>query len=210
MGFIIILLALCLAPDALGLDARPSPADYPMQASTKDMKLGVEYMVRSFLADHTSFSIDDYLLVEIGVFPDREAALDLRRFILRINGKTLLHSQTPGMVAASVKYPDWRIKPSVEAGVMRGDGRAVIVGRNPQVQRWPGDPRQSPAPPERNSPVAAEKEPIDYAHLINRSALPEGKFNKPLAGFAFFPYDGKLKSIRTVELLIDDQVLKLR
>jgi hypothetical protein len=31
-----------------------------------------------------------------------------------------------------------------------------------------------------------------------------------VAGFLYFPYDGKLKSIRTVDLMIDDQVLKLR
>ena len=51
---------------------------------------------------------------------------------------------------------------------------------------------------------------IDYGDLITKSALPEGLKNKPLAGLIYFPYDGKLKSIRTVELLIDDTVLKLR
>ncbi len=42
------------------------------------------------------------------------------------------------------------------------------------------------------------------------AALSEGKRNKPIAGLLYFPYDKKLKTIRTVDLLVDDQVIKLR
>ena len=210
MWFVFTCALLAAVPQALALDARSSPVEYPAQAARSELRVGVENMVQSFLADNQSVTIDDYLLIEIGVFPEREAKVDLRRFILRINGKTLLHAQTPGMVAASVKYPDWRMRPTFEGGATREDGRGIIVGRDPRVGRWPGDPRQTPTPPERTSPVEPDKQPIDYSHLINRSSLPEGKFNKPVAGFLYFPYDGKLKSIRTVDLLIDDEVLKLR
>jgi hypothetical protein len=214
MRFVILLIllpiALAFAPFAYALDARASPAEYPVQGAVTDMNVGVEYMVRSFLADHQSFTIDDYLIVETGVFPQGEANLDVRRFTLRINGKAVLHPQTPGMVAASVKYPDWTMRPNMQGGVTTPDGRGVILGRDPQVGRWPGDPRQSPPPQQRTPQIQADKEPVNYEHLINRSALPEGKFNKPLAGFLYFPYDGKLKSIKSVELLIDDKALKLR
>ncbi len=210
MRSVIALVALALTPSLKALDARDSPADYPVQGAVVDMKIGVEYMVRSFLADNQSFTIDDYLIVEMGVFPQREAKLDLRRFTLRINGNSILHTQTPGMVAASVKYPDWTMRPSMQGGATTPDGRGVIIGRDPRVGRWPGDPRQSPEPENRTPQVQPDKEPIDYERLITRSSLPEGKFNKALAGFLYFPYNGKLKSIKTVELLIDDVVLKLR
>jgi hypothetical protein len=203
MRFVLALAALSVAPLCVALDVRATPAEYPVQGSVADMKVGVEYMVRSFLAEGQSFSIDDYLIVEIGVFPQREANCDLRRFTLRVNGKTVLQTQTPGFVAASVKYPDWRMRPSLEASA--GD---VIVGRQPRVGRFPGDPRQSPTP--RQRPPDVEHAPVDYERIIKNAALPEGKFNRPVAGFVYFPYDGKLKSIKTVELLIDDTVLKLR
>ncbi|HYI95953.1 MAG TPA: hypothetical protein VEX68_20595 [Bryobacteraceae bacterium] len=210
MRFVIALATLALVSSLEALDARESPTQYPVQGVTADMKVGVEYMVRSFLADNQSFTIDDYLIVEVGVFPQHEAKLDLRRFTLRINGNAVLLTQTPGMVAASVKYPDWTMRPSVQAGATTADGRGVIIGRDPRVGRWPGDPRQSPEPQNRTPEVTPDKQPIDYERLITRSALPEGRFNKPLAGFLYFPYDGKLKSIKRVELLIDDNVLKLR
>ena len=72
-------------------------------------------MANSFSAEGQSFTVDDYLIVEIGLFPKGEANVDLRRFTLRMNGKALLLTQTPGMVAASLKYPDWNSKPVVTA-----------------------------------------------------------------------------------------------
>ena len=51
------------------LDVRKSPADYPAQGKGKDIEVGADYTVRTFLAEGQSFSIDDYLLVEVGVFP---------------------------------------------------------------------------------------------------------------------------------------------
>jgi hypothetical protein len=187
------------------LDVRKSPAEYPSQIEVADMSVGVEYMVTSFSAEGQTFSVEDHLLLEVGVFPRGEAKVDLRRFTLRINGKRLLMTQTPGMVAASVKYPDWTSKPSLQANV-----GGVMIGRPQSVERFPGDRR---IPETRRSPVddgSPKPEGIDYAGLINKSALPEGRFNRPLAGFVYFPYEGKLKSIKTVELLIDDSVLKLR
>lgn len=211
MYFVFLASLLSFTFNAYTLEPRSSSADYPAQGTVSDMKVGAEYMVRSFLAENQSFTIDDYLLVEVSVYPQREVSLDLRRFTLRVNGKTVLHTQTPGMVAASVKYPDWTTKPQIVGGVTQADGRGVILGRNPSVGRWPGDPRQLPTPPQTApSTVGAEKEHVDYEGLIQRHALPEGKFNKQIAGFLYFPYSGKLKSIKTAELLIDDQVLKLR
>lgn len=212
MRFGAAVLVLSFAPALIAIDPKNSPADYPVQGAVADFKAGVEYMVRSFSGEGQSFIIEDYLIVEVGVYPQREANLDLRRFTLRLNGKMVAMTQTPGMVAASLKYPDWTAKPSVEAGVGL-PGRDIVFGRRQPVQRFPGDPRAYPEPQRNpNGQVidSGQPAPIDYENLVKRAALPEGKFNRPLAGLIFFPYDGKLKKIRTVELLIDEIVLKLR
>src|SRR5690606_4286730 len=137
------LVALCILPaPLLALDARNSPEDYPEQLSTADFRAGIEYMVRSFSDEGQSFVIDDYLIVEVGIYPQGEANVDVRRFKLRINGGDLRFAQTPGMVAASLKYPSWNRKPALEVAA-----GPVILGRRPDVARFPGDPTARPAPP---------------------------------------------------------------
>jgi hypothetical protein len=198
-------LALLAGATLLGaVEVRKSAEEYPSHTSVSDMKVGVEYMVTAFSAEGQTFTVDDHLILEVGIFPREESKVDLRRFILRINGKRELFAQTPGMVAASVKYPDWTRKPTLQAAA-----GPLIIGRPTTPGRFPGDQR-APLPPRQPVENESPKEQIDYSDLINKSALPEGVKSKPLAGLIYFPYDGKLKSIRTVELLIDDTVLKLR
>ena len=203
MRFPVSLAALTLAPGLLAIEVKNAPSDYPAQGSAKDFKVGAEYLVSSFSAQGQSFTIDDYLIVEIGVFPEGEANVDLRRFTLRINGKTLLLTQTPGMVAASVKYPDWTSKPVVTAAA-----GPVILGRPPAVERFPGDRREQRRIPGQT--VETREPEVNYAAVIHSAALPEGRRTKPAAGFIYFPYGKKLKTIRTVDLLVDDTVIKLR
>lgn len=218
MRFTVALAWFAVAFEMSGIEIRKSPADYPVHGEVADFKVGAEYLVQSFLAEGQSFSTEKYLIVEAGIFPGGEANIpkgeaniDAQRFNLRINGKRLLAAQTPGMVAASLKYPDWTYKPSLEASAGTPDGRGVVLGRRTSVARFPGDNRRPPTPEERNpSPEEPLNRPPDYDHLVKRSALPEGKFNRPVAGFLYFPFDGKLKSIRSVELLIDETALKLR
>jgi hypothetical protein len=197
-------LVLFLCTGGYALDVRKSSADYPAQGRGKDIEVGADYTVGTFLADGHSFSIDDYLLVEVGVFPTGESNVHLQRFTLRVNGNNLLTPQTPGMVAASVKYPDWTNKPNLQ--VQAGP---VILGRTRPTGRFPGDRREEVP---RRDPVAVESKtnPIDYTDVIGKAALPEGPTRRPVAGYIFFAYDGKLKSIRSVELLVDGVPLSLR
>ena len=195
--------ALVLVPGLFAIEVKNAPADYPVQSEVADFRLGAEYMVNSFEANGESFTIDRYLVVEVGIFPQGEANVDLRRFTLRINGKAPLPTQTPGIVAASVKYPDWTSKPEMTAAA-----GPVLIGRPSAVERFPGDRRNQRGIPGQ---VAQTQEPkVDYGRLIETAALPEGKRNKPTAGFLYFPCDQKLKTIRTVDLLVDNAVVKLR
>jgi hypothetical protein len=198
------LLALMLFALSLqGVDVRSSPADYPTQGKGKDFNVGAEYTVRTFLANGHSFTVEDYLLVEVGVFPEAgETKLNLERFKLRINGKNMLLPQTPGIVAASIKYPDWSQKPSVQA-----QAGPVIFGRTQPIGRFPGDARQTRQPINRPQ---REEEAVDYSAVLTSASLPEIATKRPVAGYIFFAFDGKLKSIKTVELLVDGIPLSLR
>jgi hypothetical protein len=203
MRFRFLLAALAIAASLGAVEVKNTPADYPVQGAAADFAFGAEYMANTFTAEGQWITVDDHLVIEIGVFPKGEANIDLRRFTLRINGKVLLLTQTPGMVAASLKYPDWNSKP-----VMIANAGPIIVGRPPAVERFPGDRREQRRGPGQVVEDGGPK--VDYGALIGNAGLPEGKRIRPAAGFLYFPYDKKLKGIRTVELLVDDSVVKLR
>lgn len=206
---------------AAGLDPRPKAEDYAAQARTEKAAFGADYMVRSFSARNQTFLIDDYLVIEVAVYPVRRRPFLLAagHFMLRVNGKKpLLAAQTPGMVAASLKYPDWERRPELVVGGGVGDA-GVILGRRDPVERFPGDPRPRqtrwPAPPrvpEQASDAAKDSAPAPD-ELVVEAALPEGETSQPVAGYLYFAYRGKPKAIRTLELVYQgpagDCVLRL-
>lgn len=46
--------------------------------------------------------------------------------------------------------------------------------------------------------------------LVVQTALPEGSRRGPVSGYLYFAYKGKTASIKTLELLYEDAVLRLR
>jgi hypothetical protein len=201
-------LLLGVEASAQGTTVKPKASEYPVHQKMADAEIGAEYMVRSFGGDQLLLA-DDFLVVEVAVYPsDREGVqIDARKFTLRLNGKKqVLFAQAPGMVAASLKYPDWQRRPQMTLGGGMGD-RGVIIGGPPSVGRFPGDRRAEsrlPAPPQAPSSTSpVSEEPVDISELIQRVSLPEGTVKLPVSGYLFFPYTGKLKSLKTVELLVD-------
>jgi hypothetical protein len=192
---------------AQGTSPRAKVSEYPVNGKVGELEIGAEYMVHSFGADQI-FLADDFLIVEVAVYPPKrtDVVVDARKFTLRLNGKKdVLLAQPSGMVAASIKYPDWQRKPQVIAGGGIGD-QGIILGQPPSVERFPGDRRaeRGPAPPRvptGNSPTPTE--PVDPAELVQKVALPEGKTNWPVSGYVFFPYRGKASKLKSVELIAE-------
>jgi len=195
---------------ASGHDPREKPADYPVHATIGNVGIGAEYLVHSFSGDRQTFYTPDYLVVEVAVYPAREAAVQIGNgtFVLRINGrKQTLYPDAPGFVAASLKYPDWERRMNVEA--QASAGADVIVGRPQTVERFPGDPRpgqsrlpRAPKAPESDPRSGAERqEPVNVADVIAATALPEGMTASPVSGYLYFRYRGKTKSIKSLELV---------
>lgn len=193
-----------------GLPTRSAAADYPAHARAGNLAIGAEYMVRSFSGRGHTFATGDYLVIEVALFPPRGETVEVSSgaFSLRINGKKrALLAQSPGMVAASLKYPDWDEPRRLEVGGGLGDA-GVIYGRPEPVERFPGDPRarnplpRPPRAPDPPNPSGIERRPPPAADEIAvESALAEGPTRAAVAGYLYFPFRGKTRSIKSLHLL---------
>lgn len=206
MGRIAILLATAAGIlAAQGTTPKKAAAEYPVQVQFDDFELGAEYMVRSFGNSDQLLLTEDYLTVEVAVFPvhHRAVPVHMTHFALRINGNsTPLLPEPAGFVAAAIKYPDWNRRSNVTIGA-----GPIQIGGTPQVERFPGDRRSTqdrlPRPPQAPSSRPVDQpEPQDMQELLSRISLPEGETKLPVSGYLFFAYRGKLKSVKKVELLV--------
>jgi hypothetical protein len=161
--------------------------------------------------------LKNYLVVEVAIYPEfgKQVSAAHSRFRLRLNGsKGATWPVSVGMVAASLRYPDWERERelTVQAGPM-------IIGRAPVSSRFPGDPeasRRSPPPPVHTDKAPVADETVRDEDLIAELALREGPTAHPVSGYLYFAYKGKVEKLRTVELLYEAQpdsnpvVLRLR
>ena len=203
-----------------GTEPRPKADAYPVHAQAGALAIGAEYLVHSVSGEGQTYATPDYLVVEVAVFPVRGNSVRISAgdFSLVMNGKQqTLAPQAPGMVAASLKYPDWTFRRGVEA-----TAGPVIIGRPQPTPRFPGDPTPTqnrlPRPPRAPEPAdrsGIEKEPAATAgQVVTDCALPEGDFDAPVSGYVYFAYPGKTDKIKSLELVFSGPAgstrLKLR
>jgi len=195
---------------AQGTPPKEKPSDYRVSAPAGPLTIAADYLVRSFGREGAMFWTPDYLVVEVALYSAAREPVAVAHswFTLQMNGKKeVLMSQPPGLVAASIRYADWEMERRLEVGAGVGD-TGVVLGRPAPQERFPGDgsarrrlppaPR-APAPDER---TGLEREPARTApEMAVEAALPEGAQTLPVAGYVYFPFKGKPKSIRTLELL---------
>jgi len=165
-----------LAFTAYAAVPRSAASDYPAHGETKTAAIGAEFLVHSVPTEQNMLDADQYLVVEVGVFPKnkQDVALALINFHLRINGKDAVEADAPGIVAGTMK--SWN---------------------------WQGPPPQSPLPrsaPSDNSAVTGGMQ-LTLDQLVAGASLPEATVNKPVGGCMYFPWEGKIKKIHTLELI---------
>jgi hypothetical protein len=217
------LLLLCSAGllSGQGSDPKRSAEDYEVHAQAKDAAIGAEFTVHSFSRGEAMFVVQDFLVLEVAIFPPKGATLEIHNtdFVLRINGrKQLLEAAAPTLVVADRQHPEWRQPdPTVQASAGINNTGVTIGG--PPVNRNPFPGSQTPGtgtrtyPPveiPRDNPSGVQKEPVDAAELLLQTALVEGPHHSATSGFLYFPFRGKVSSIKTLELLYRDGELKLR
>jgi hypothetical protein len=203
---------------AQGTTPKLKPEDYPVHVRLGELGIAADYLVHSIPGFGRTYVAEAYLVVEVAMFPARGQTAEVKAggFAMRLNGKKeRLSPQAPEFVAASLKYPDWTSGPSA---TVRGDvgNTGVILGRPAPTERFPGDPsgRRLPNPP--RAPDAENRSGQDAAPAVTApeavlsSALPEGPTRFPVSGCLYFAFKGKLKSIKSLELLYGEAALKLR
>lgn len=207
-----------------GTTPREKPSDYPVQVISGAVTIAAEDMGHSIPAPRGMLFAGDYLVIEVAVYSDSKEPLTLAsgHFKLRLNGKkkSLLFPQSPGMVAASIKYPDWEQQRTFTVGAGMGNA-GVILGQPPATERFPGDRRpaesrlpQPPRAPDQDS-TGIDKHPEPTTdEIVQRAALAEGPVKLPVAGLVYFPFKGKLSKLKSVELIYEGPtpaaVLRLR
>jgi len=216
------LLVVCCTAAAFGqaTETKARPEDYEAHAQARSAAIGAELTVHSFSRGEAAFIAKDYLVVEVAVYPPKgeTLAVQIADFSLRLNGKKqVLQPQPPSMVAASLKHPEWEQPsgPTVAVGGTIGNAGVVLGGppRNPNPfpgSDPPGGQRRPTVGAPKDNPGGIEKEPVKAEVLVVETAFPEGSHHAPVSGFLFFPYRGKISSIKSLELLYEDAVLKLR
>jgi len=157
----------------------------------------------------TTYFTPNHIVVEVEVLPDKGDPIRLTsgQFRLRVNSKKdLLVPETPGLVAGTLKYDDWN-----QRGSLQAQAGPVILGGPRQTPRFPGDPQSGRLPVPQTNPNAPENEPKKTdAEAVVEAALPEGPTLGPTKGLIYFPYRGKIKNLKSLELVWQERVLKLR
>jgi hypothetical protein len=204
---------------AQGTEPKPKAEDYEAHATARTAAIGAEYMVHSFSRGDRTFLAKNYLVVEVALYPQKGETIAVRNgdFSLRINGrKTALLPEAVSMVAASLQHPEWEEqRPNGEIGASTGNGGVVLGGPPRNATPFPGSnpPGSQPRPPvdvPRDNPSGMEKETVKADVVAVETALVEGPHRSPVSGFLYFAYRGKPSSVKTLGLLYEDAVLKLK
>ena len=171
-----------------GLPPRATPADYETHAQAGTVTVAAEFKGHSVPTLEGTFSTEDYVAVETGLFgsPGERIKLSIEDFSLRINGKkTLLSSQPYALIFGSLKDPEWAPPEAPEA-----KSKTSIGGG--------GGGGNDPPPPPPKMPMELQRAMQQH---VQKVVLREGDRALPQAGLIFFEYRGKTQKIHSLELM---------
>ena len=213
MRVFLLFLAAALAY-AQGTKPKPAPADYEVHLSDGPLDIGAEYMVHSFSNGEDMFIAEQFLVVEVALYPlmkDDQVNVDYKKFGLRLNSRTLLAPVPPAQVADALRGTPWfrqDQQPGLNGSVGAGPIDYPVGGGSPYPpqRRAPNPPRA----PDPDPPGGIERTRVSAEEVLRQTALPPGPHKGPVSGFVYFYYKGKPSSLKTVELDYDGLTLKLK
>jgi hypothetical protein len=187
------------------------PELYPAHASLAAMTLAAEYTGSSVFGRAETYYLRGFLVIDAAVFPHPRQVprLASNHFRLRVNDNKTLDAHSPGMVALTVHDPAWGGGRRLETGGAIGP---IVIGE-PRRAPMPNDPRGTdprqpgpvPRPVENEDRSGVERQPREtMPDVVKGEALLEGGIEQPARGYLYFPYTGKLKSVKKLELLYDN------
>jgi hypothetical protein len=175
--------------EALGMPPRAAPSEYQAQAQAGSVTIAAEFMGHAVPTPQATYSTEEYVVVETGLFGPPEARIKLSAadFSLRINAKkAALASEHYELTFKSLKDPEWEPPAAAKSktGLSTGGGSAQ------------GDAAPAPV----HMPIELRR--VMEQH-VQKASLPEGDRALPQAGLIFFQFRGKAQSIRSIELVYD-------
>jgi len=173
-----------------GVPPRATPADYQAQAKAGNVTIAAEFMQHSVPTPEATFTSEDYIIVEAGIFgaAGQKLTLTPADFSLRVNGKKqVLPSQPFGFVQRSLKDPEWEMNQAAE----KAEKAHLNLGGND-----PGNTGEKPPPPKM--PIEVQRA---MDQKVQKASFPEGDRPLPQAGLLYFEYRGGLKGVRQLELI---------
>ena len=184
--------ALGLATNPPGIHARPAASDYPASDSSENITVAAAVLppeqVRNTFATDLNHG---YIVVEVGVYPRNGSSIDLSSldFALRVGATDMVRPATPRVLASILQQKnagppprssDVTLYPTADVGVASGpNGRAVYTGAGVGVGI--GDQGQPPRP------GSTDRDRMTMGQELEDKALPEGKTERAVAGYLYFP-----------------------
>jgi hypothetical protein len=174
-----------------GLAARPTPADYQTAVRTGNYTLAVDFDAHGVPTSDGVFSTEEYIVFEVAFYgpPGTRLALGYQDFSIRINGrKTPTPSQPFTFVFKTLKSPEWE---ATLEPVKKESGNGINAGGG-------GQAADNTPPPKPKMPIDVERK---MELRVQKASVPEGERPLPVTGLIFFPYSGKTKGIRSMDLI---------
>lgn len=173
-----------------GLPPRASPADYQAKAKAGAVTIAAEFAGHAIPTAEGTLSVEDYVVVEAALFDGtgEKLSLSFNDFSLRINGKKApVQREHYEVVGQSVRDPEWgppapsqKSKTSLTGG---GGGGGDLTVPPPTPVKPPPEVQRA------------------LMQRVKKTSLAEGDRVLPQAGFLYFPYSGKITSLRSIELI---------
>jgi hypothetical protein len=179
-------------PSFRTLPPRAAASEYQAQGKAGDVTIGAEFAGHSVPTPEHTFSSEDYIVVEAGLFgpPGAHTTLARSDFSMRINGKKVASPSEPyELVFHSLKDPEWQPPEAPEAKESKSSLTTGGGGGG-------GGDKLPPIPPKMPFPLRRAME-----QRVQRSAMQEGERPLPQAGLLFFRYGGKAEGIKSLELI---------
>jgi hypothetical protein len=200
---------LCLHAADTGLPPRASAADYAVHQNAPDAEIAAERLRPDRAAKTLSPEIArDYVVIEVAVYPLSGAIVDVRLndFALRFARQQETYPDTPEEAsvplgeAPGINRP---IEVTSETGVIVGSAKDPVTGRRTTAVGGyettgviVGNPQSNPSPPPARGP-----DPRVVQDRLQVKALPQGKTDKAIAGYLYFPRPAKKPSNSLLELV---------
>ena len=194
---ILVLGMASFAADQPELKPLSSAKEYPSSKYQANYSLGAKKLSKEMV--HKTFATDlrdSYVVVEVAVYPENGKSLDVNRsdFTLRVKGtQDVLRAAGPAEVAAyaqkrPAKNRDVAVIPT--AGVVYENYPDAYGNRHSGVATEAG---VGVAVGSAYPTASTDKDRQVMETELRDKGLPEGKIDKPVAGYLYFPVDNKSK-----------------